>query len=174
MAKRAITAQQQQSLAGKLVERARAGDQNAMAIIALIRDNAINGNMRAQQSFLFLKQYIEANPINDAASKYLARPDRNYWQAIMFANGDRLSDDKIHKIAATLGDDDSATAFLSGVTLHRRRDVIESIKSTLHDVHQNLVELGRLIGQARALQVVRLPGTPISGFHEMTGWELGE
>lgn len=46
-----------------VVNRARAGDQNAMALIALIRDNAARGNARARISMNLLMHYIKTHPV---------------------------------------------------------------------------------------------------------------
>lgn len=49
--------------AAQLVERARMGDQNAIALICQVRDNAKRGNSRAQQGFKALQLYVENNPV---------------------------------------------------------------------------------------------------------------
>lgn len=48
--------------AGELVERARAGDQNAMGMIAACRDNAKQGNERARISCVLIEDYCRRNP----------------------------------------------------------------------------------------------------------------
>jgi hypothetical protein len=48
--------------AGSLVRRARQGDQNAMAVIVMARENAQRGNVQAKLAVACIKKYIEANP----------------------------------------------------------------------------------------------------------------
>ena len=49
--------------AAQLVERARLGDQNALALICQVRENAKKGNPRAQEGFKALQLYVENNPV---------------------------------------------------------------------------------------------------------------
>jgi hypothetical protein len=54
----------QEEGATDLVLRARAGDQNAMAIIAQVRESAKKGNPTALKSLQLMKAYISANPVD--------------------------------------------------------------------------------------------------------------
>lgn len=47
----------------ELVERARAGDQNAMAMITACRENASHGLKRAQVTCSLIEQYCKQNPV---------------------------------------------------------------------------------------------------------------
>jgi len=64
--------------AKELVERARQRDQNAMAMIVMVRESAHAGSQRAKQAFRALMQYIKTNPIGkssfgfDAATEHSA------------------------------------------------------------------------------------------------------
>lgn len=49
-----------------IVRRVRAGDQNAMAIMALVRDNAAKGESKAKASLEYMKRYALANPVKGA------------------------------------------------------------------------------------------------------------
>ncbi len=49
--------------AGSLVRRARQGDQNAMAVIDMARQNAAQGNVQAKLAVGCIKKYIEAHPV---------------------------------------------------------------------------------------------------------------
>jgi hypothetical protein len=49
--------------AGSLVRRARQGDQNAMAIIVMARQNAGTGNVQAKLAVACIKKYIETHPV---------------------------------------------------------------------------------------------------------------
>lgn len=46
-----------------LVERARLGDQNAMGMIAAVRENAAAGNKRALSSYRLIEQYCICRPV---------------------------------------------------------------------------------------------------------------
>jgi hypothetical protein len=50
--------------AESVVRRVRSGDQNAMAIMALVRDNAAAGESKAKLSLMYMRKYIEAYPID--------------------------------------------------------------------------------------------------------------
>jgi len=53
-----------QGAAESVVRRVRSGDQNAMALMALVRDNAAAGMPQAKISWLYMKRYIETHPVN--------------------------------------------------------------------------------------------------------------
>jgi|SRR5271157_25395 len=53
----------QANIAAELVERSRSGDQNAIGMIASIRDNALTGDLRAKISMLLIDDYANAHPI---------------------------------------------------------------------------------------------------------------
>jgi hypothetical protein len=58
-----------QKAAESVVRRVRSGDQNAMAMMAMVRDNAAAGNAQAILSFRFMKMYIEKNPIGGVSGQ---------------------------------------------------------------------------------------------------------
>jgi hypothetical protein len=62
LAAKAQAVQQQAKGAAELVERSRAGDQNAMGTIADLRDVAIKGGLRAKVSCILIEEYCKANP----------------------------------------------------------------------------------------------------------------
>jgi hypothetical protein len=53
----------QANVAAELVERSRAGDQNAIGMITAIRDSATNGSLRAKISSLLIEDYIHEHPV---------------------------------------------------------------------------------------------------------------
>ena len=55
--------------AESVVRRVRSGDQNAMALMAMVRDNASAGNPNAKISFRFMRMYIEKNPIGGVSAQ---------------------------------------------------------------------------------------------------------
>jgi hypothetical protein len=53
----------QANVAAELVERSRAGDQNAIGMITAIRDSAAKGSLRARISVLLVEDYINEHPV---------------------------------------------------------------------------------------------------------------
>jgi hypothetical protein len=53
--------------AESVVRRVRSGDQNAMALMAMVRDNAAAGNVRAKNSLRYMKMYIDKYPVGGAS-----------------------------------------------------------------------------------------------------------
>ena len=53
----------QANVAAELVERSRAGDQNAIGMITAIRDSATKGSLRARISVLLIEDYINDHPV---------------------------------------------------------------------------------------------------------------
>lgn len=53
--------------AKNLVERSRAGDQNATATIVKVRQNAAKGNTQAKKALKALHGYVKENPVNMGA-----------------------------------------------------------------------------------------------------------
>lgn len=62
LASKAKQVHQQAAIAAEWVERARMNDQNAMASIAAVRDEAARGMPRAMVSAFLIERYINANP----------------------------------------------------------------------------------------------------------------
>jgi hypothetical protein len=67
-----------QGAAASLVRRARMGDQNAISIIALVRENAARGVARAKATLSAIMAYINGNPATMAGESYANSSIRNY------------------------------------------------------------------------------------------------
>src|SRR3984957_730083 len=65
----------QEEGATDLVLRARAGDQNAMAIIAQVRESAKNGNPTALKSLRLIKAYITDHPVDAVEQVFQGEAD---------------------------------------------------------------------------------------------------
>ena len=61
--KRHVTKEALKLAAENLVERARQGDQNAIAMIVMVRKCAQKGRKRAASAFVAIKQYIDTHPV---------------------------------------------------------------------------------------------------------------
>lgn len=165
--------EKQREKAGELVERARQGDQNAMAIIALVRENRKKGNPRASCSFEFIQEYIQSHPIASFGAENERRKARDEytWACPLLANGPTLTNRRIVQTASVFGNEEDRRAFLFGVS---RADRAQAAPGVLDETQVKLFKIGKVIGQARKLQAVRRPDSKISAFDPMIGWELGE
>jgi hypothetical protein len=153
--------------AAMLVERARVGDQNAMAMISLIGANAKKGNEKAKEALIEVERYIRHNPvIKSHKALPLAAQAKVNAQSLFMAEGPPLTDDRIRRMAASFGNERDRHAFADGVNNH------ENGKIYPHDIPAR--NIGRTVGYARGLQVISQPGCPISEYSPIVGWELGE
>lgn len=160
--------EKQRMMAGELVERARQGDQNAMAIIALVRDNAKLGQPRAKASAQFLQEYIAAHPVADIGHEASAGTDFD-WAIPALAEGIELDADRMNRVASVFGGEDGRV-FLHGA-IHGDKHIKPGM---LHHRQKRVHQLGKALGHARRLQNVRKPNSKLSRFSPNVGWELGE
>lgn len=178
--------QKRQDAARDVVERARAGDQVAMGILAMVRDNAKRGEPTAQQSYRAIERYIKRNPPTgigaeasdithpkalqalwaaDPSHETIVRalPLVSFWSgAVALSHGPNLTNERIETISQVLPEDQRPTLM----------QAIVQWKTTPES--SPLLKLGRVIGLAKTLQLVRLPATPISLLSPIAAWELGE
>jgi hypothetical protein len=159
--------------AGALVRRARNGDQNAMAIIDMARQNATRGNTQAKLAVAAILDYIKKNPVVSPFGN--EQRDMSYETAVRLANGPLLYNSRIRQALknSPFGADASTIkAFGYGL---RNATKLPSISGlTLpHGLHPAM-HAGKVVGLARQIQALRTPGTLISEFDPIVGWELGE
>lgn len=180
--------------AESLVERARAGDQNAMAMISAVREQASKGSKRARKSVKLLQQYIDANPVsessddhyspkrilppvvkqlgahvgNDAAvSAWTPGVGDLYLAGVVLANGPNLTKDRVVGIGSHFGEDEEA--YWTG--FKQWKDPVDNFGA---DEGSDAAFTGRAVGLARTIQGVREGALPVSRLCPMAGWELGE
>lgn len=182
--------------AAQLVERARAGDQNAMAMLAEIGQRAKQGVPRAIKSRKAIEIYIRKHPYKEAnfggedldvdafceaaqasfAGEYVETvttkipeiASHSLNKAIVtVANGPELDKSKLIAVRSTMSDDDKA-AFMLGYNqgMSELNDVPRALQSAYI--------LGHILGTARRIQAVRLPDVPVSVLCPSLGTELGE
>lgn len=181
-----------------LVERSRAGDQNAMALICLVRDNAAKGNVRACQAADEILKYITDNPTEEVqkiTTRKLEKLVREVQKAafagefieavtsgvpeiavhsipkavVTMANGPNLvKTDKLKTLFDSFESDDERKAFQMG--FKHGTGEMNGIPPKL----RGPFILGHIIGTAYKLQVIRLPNTPLSIFSASLGAEFGE
>lgn len=165
--------------AESLVERTRAGDQNAMGMIAMIKRNAQNGSPRAKRSLDLIADYIRRHPVKNVSNPFgnEQKPEESnilFRATVALANGAPLSNTRIQAMASTFGTEDEEKLFLYAVVNYKKPDLIDSLAGKFGQWVRNVVQLGKNVGTARGIQLVRMPGTPISAFDAKVGWELGE
>jgi len=150
----------QEAAAASLVRRARAGDQNAMATLNLIRENAAKGEPKAVSMYDLLCGYVRRNPVQEqrAAAKAFAA-------AVRLSHSDVLDNSRIYEYTSTMPEDEEA-AFVEG--MYQR----PAFGSDPRIRRANF--MGQTIGLARRLQAVRMPQSRISHYDHACAWELGE
>lgn len=166
----------QTEAAHTLVRRSRNGDQNAMAIIALVRDNAKSGNVQAVMTAKLMKQYIDTHPVTidtldmgyDDMVPVAADPrtESTRATAIRLAQGPKLDTARVSSFikAAGFGAEEIAS-FKHGYAGRPMRNP--------HPRIQRANKFGAVVGHARKLQEIQSGGS-MSKFDPMIGWELGE
>ncbi len=155
------------SAASQLVRRSRDGDQNAMALIALVRQNAANGNVQAKLAAGVIGKYIQANPVpgtSTMGADVMNPKDPTYAHAVQLSLGPPLSNPRIENLLSEFGREERR-AFLYGM---KNGKLIKKAPSNIRDANV----LGKAIGDARRLQLVRQPGSSIMQFNSAIGWEL--
>ena len=184
--------QDRQNAARDVVERTRAGDQVAMGILAMVRDNAKLGNPKAQQSLRAIERYISKNPpigigseVSDITSPHAAAAISALWQnpthetivkalplvgfwpgVVALSHGPNLDNERLGQLSSVVPEE-HRPAFQGGVNHWQSKtpNIIPDERGWL---------LGRIIGLARCLQLVRLPHVAVATFCPITAWELGE
>lgn len=167
----------QTEAAHTLVRRSRNGDQNAMAIIALVRDNAKAGNLQAILTAKIMKQYIDTHPVtadtldmgyDDMVPAPAASPhaDTTKATAIRLAQGPKLDTARVTGFLRAAGfGAEEVSSFKHGYAGRPMRNPDPRI--------QRANKFGAMVSHARKLQEIQAGGS-VSKFDPMIGWELGE
>lgn len=149
-----------------LVRRARAGDQNAMAMIAMVRRSADKGSMVAQVTSQMIRDYIAKNPVPGARMGLeTTTADPLYAKAVALSHGPLLSNARIANMTDAL-DGRSRELFFQGMKWASSEAAPKRGAPPY--------EAGRIVGMARALQAVRMPSSPVSKQNRVAGAEMGE
>jgi hypothetical protein len=180
------------------VERARAGDQNAMALIQGVRRGALRGVERAKRAARLLAEYIHSHPVDmeQNHTRYLpahVEPSTNMTVAKKLSQfvGDEAA---IGAWSPTIAKSDPYLAVLilaSGPNMSPER--VKAIAAHFGAdqrafwngfnarnecmVGRNQLDAyhaGKAVSGARTLQGVRVGAFPISRFCRVAGWEMGE
>lgn len=186
-----------------LVIRARAGDQNAMALIVEVGKAAKTGSERAKISAQYIEDYCKKNPppkvtdynkhdwsemmqayVNDLQSSFTGEdfgecvivllPIMGQFGINTLADGPNLTNDIITQLSYEFGSELEQHAFQFGV---RNVEQAERIKKNVKNLNKETayaVLVGCCVGEARNLQLVRLPNTPVSVISKKAAEELGD
>jgi hypothetical protein len=169
----------QRKVAEAFCMRARLGDQNAMAMMAMVRDNAKRGIPEAVQSFQYMKDFVTKNPVTpgsfgaESSCAPCLNPDTH--GAVQLANGPMLSNSRISKVVASFGEENQQI-ILQGIRKWQsdHDEIHKKLSARLDSMQREILKIGRTLGKARALQIVRSPNGPIAAYSPSAAWELGE
>jgi hypothetical protein len=170
--------------AGDIVERARAGDQVAMAIIAEVRANAKTGNPRASKSFALISRYIKRNPptrFGYLPSEALTKPTESsngagVYDVIHSPEITRLwtlAAVPVEQAAKALTADLGKVTFWQGVCalVHAPNDVVQM---ALPELLQGLTVGENMLAVSLSIRQLADESIPISSFCPVVAWEMGE
>jgi len=166
--------------AESLVKRARYGDQNAMAIIDLVGKNAKKGVPAAVKARALIAAYIQRNPVVGAEVEttvpMLASSHNGMHgeasvkrAATHIADGAKVTHASIMGALSRFSTEPEKGAFLHGVK-HPAQITPSEYGSKIELAHR----AGRAMALAGKIQNVRRPGSRITAFDPVVGWELGE
>ena len=196
----ASTAVSQRDGAAQLVDRARAGDQNAMGILAKIGENAKAGNPKAKSAYALVMDYCKQHPVQNAimgaeaqqALGILKQADNPLDQilsvlcslpvigdplciqaaCVLLANGPPWNKPKVKQADALLAGAER-NLFRFGVENSTDNSKIQPVAKTVPPDAIGFLCAGHCIGTARKIQLARLPQVPVSIINGDIGWELG-
>lgn len=187
--------------AAQLVDRARQGDQNAIALICQVRDNAQKKNPRAVKSFKALMKYVKQNPVTktwsfgeetanlaelDSIAHGLFGGDEPYEQVII-EKVPELAAGSVNKAIVTLANGPSLMpeegrfqAVTDSLSEQDKEAFMMGYKHGVKELESIPIRLqcpfllGHILGTARRIQAIRLPDVPVSVLSPQVGAELGE
>ena len=188
--------------AKEVVERARAGDQNAMGMIAAVRDSAIKGSPRARESQRAILEYIRSHPVQVADAFVHSHIGEDAKQALAMV---RRRGPVLGLVALFVLAEDGPDAMLTGSTILANgppltNPRVAAIGEAIEDDDERrlfyagvcfkritpkflhlckpekrpIVNAGKCVGMARSIQQVRLPNSKLGAFSPAVAWEHGE
>jgi hypothetical protein len=125
-----------------------------------------------------------ANYVNAMQASFSGEPDElgdciiaiipfmGPYGATTLANGPELNNDIINLISSAFGSDAEEHAFLFAIANADQSDSIIKNISKLNKDAAYAILIGCVVGQAKRIQMVRLPGTPISVISKKAEEEL--
>ena len=168
--------------AEELVDRTRAGDQNAAAMMIMVKRNAEKGNQRAQLTLDMMNDYASGNStihgdssIKNVLSEEIKTDDNMRTNAALTAF---LPGMTFLQAVVTLSHGPSLTntrikGLVNEFTNEERHDFFKGFKHWGKKPPRGyMIRLGQTIGFARAIQLCRMPNTPISVLSKKAEMEL--
>lgn len=176
-----------------LVTRSRQGDQNAMAILVGIGENARKGVKRAQQSFKIARSFIHRNPVEARTSfgiesKLLARASDPYAQSaaivvltpyvdmermiVLLCDGPPVPT-RLSALAKAIPKDERP-AFNLGFKHSRNKRALDRALERLEPQFYRAFQVGYAAGVANRFQNALKEEGRISDICPLAGWEHGE
>jgi hypothetical protein len=187
--------------AESVVERARAGDQNAMAMIVMIREAAGKGSKRAVLALDMLKETIRKNPIESRMGEERPQYDPAKGLVVRVKRASMQSDPYSYSLSiatylpSASHDITTIVMLANGPLLYRKKifEIASSFGSEetgrtflagtlwqhrapahLDEQARKIFDAGRCIGIARSIQGIRCNGVPLKTLSPRVAWELGE
>lgn len=183
--------------AGNLVERARAGDENAQALMAEIRDRTKMGKegpAKARKAYWAMLEYIKKHPV-----KSLVHFGQDSVEIDKLCQNINFGDDYVEIVTQKVPEIASRSVNKAIVTLANGPSLLKS--SLISDVHQSLegsnakafkagyqqglselnsipkqlwmpFVLGHVLGTAKRIQAIRCPGVSLNVLSPALGMEL--
>ncbi len=173
--------------AASVVERARCGDQVAIAIITKVRKRAEAGDELAKASLEAIKAYCTKNQVRGPSTGML-----ELHQACVFGKDPEKAGEALSKVAAT--DPETAAVTISNTcdakklakalyTLMGNNKAFGAaylgkagleVMSKLNHEAQHAFMMGYVVGMATRIQLVRRPGVPLAVLSKSIAWECGQ
>jgi hypothetical protein len=191
----------QEQGARELVERARAGDQNAMAILQMVGENARQGQPKARAAEGAIKRYIADNPApltNWAEGaevigilKNPENPDDGLFETLLtlpqyedarlvstacvvLSHHEPWTKGRIHALDSLMEPGcDEQRQFRMGVEGAGEARVLGPAIRSLPPELQGFLCAGHCLGTARKLQLARRADVPLTALCRDLEWELG-
>jgi hypothetical protein len=187
--------------AKQLVERARAGDQNAMDTLYMVGHNARLGNPTAKSAFGLIQKFISENPAKEIKIGFGAEEKKALGvikeqsndigtvlgvlfqlpmmgsdvvipaSCVILSFWPNWTKGKVAAIESNIGADAERNLFHFGIVGDPSQ--VRPIAKKLPPEAIGLLCAGHCIGTARKIQFARLPNVPPKVLSDDIGWELG-
>lgn len=170
-------------VAFEVVERARAGDQVAMAIMAEVRDKAAKGDRQARRTAGQIKDYIKKNPPVQMGVDQLAMSLRGEESGATHFDKMRGANQKalrvlwkapIEKFAETFIKVSPFISMWQGVMCVVHRASLDDKDPLVLSTNVKQSRMGAIVRRAIRMRKLRNRAAPLSIYCRATGWEHGE
>lgn len=152
-----------------IVERVRAGDQVAMAIMCQVRDRAAKGDAKAKQSQKLFAAYLKKNKISTMGDEVSDITNPKAFQDLWTAHRETPANYAIvvAKASPFVQVWQAVVAIVHGPKLTKDNPLMQTV-----NVKDS--RLANIVRRAFMIQRIQRPNYPISSYCPATGWELGE